>query len=285
MRPLLPVVLLVLSSLLWGCAWMPLRGLERLGMNGLAAIATAGGAAGLTLVPFALRQRAAWARRGPLSLALIFLLGGYANLAFSIALVYGEVVRVMVLFYLLPVWGVAGGYLFLGEKVGKVRLLAVACALLGALLVLGGPGALRGSLSLIDLLAVSSGLSFAANNLVFRARQELPLVSKACAMVLGSSVLAALGLLFGLQSTASVQAAGVGWAVVYGVGWLLFATLGGQYGVTHLEAGRSSVIIIIELLAAVASAMLVGGERMSPLEMAGGVLILTAALLEARAGA
>lgn len=248
-------------------------------------MAVAPGAAALTLLPFALRQRATWRGRNAAGLVLIFLLGGYANLAFSTALVYGEVVRVMVLFYLLPVWGVAGGHFFLGEKVGKLRLVAVACALSGAVLVLGGPSALRGSVSPIDLLAVSSGLSFAANNLVFRARQELPLVSKANTMLLGTSGLAALGLALGLQSTAGIEPVAVGWAVAYGVGWLLFATVGGQFGVTHLEAGRSSIIIIIELLVAVASAMLVGGERMEPLEVAGGALILLAAVIEARATA
>jgi drug/metabolite transporter (DMT)-like permease len=246
--------------------------------------AIAAGAAALCLAPVVVRERA-WRAKGSLGLLLIFLLGGYANLAFSTALVYGEVVRVMVLFYLLPVWGVTGGYFFLGERVTVLRLVAVACALSGAVLVLGGFSAFRGSVSLMDLLAVSSGLAFAGSNLVFRARQELPLVSKAAAMLLGSSVLAALGLAVGLQAASGIQPTGIAWAVAYGVGWLLLATLGGQYGVTHLEAGRSSVIIIIELLAAVASAMLLGGERMAPLEMAGGALILLAALIEARATA
>jgi drug/metabolite transporter (DMT)-like permease len=281
-RPLLPITLLVLSSFLWGCAWMPLKGLERLGMSGLTMTAVAAGVAGLAILPVAVRQRAAFRGRGAQGLVLIFLLGGYANLAFSTALVYGEVVRVMVLFYLLPVWGVVGGALFLGERVGPARLVAVVCALTGALLVLGGFRALSGSVSLLDLLAVSSGLSFAGSNLVFRARQELPLVSKATAMLLGSSVLALLGLALGLQSTAGVGASGLLWAAAYGLGWLLFATLGGQYGVTHLEAGRSSIIIIIELLAAVASAIVVGGERMEGIELAGGFLILLAAVIEGR---
>jgi drug/metabolite transporter (DMT)-like permease len=101
-------------------------------------------------------------------------------------------------------------------------------------------------------------------------------------MLLGSSALALLGLAAGVQSTAGVGASGIGWAVAYGLGWLSFATLGGQYGVTHLEAGRSSIIIIIELLAAVASAIVVGGERMEGIEIAGGCLIVLAAVIEGR---
>jgi len=42
------------------------------------------------------------------------------------------------------------------------------------------------------------------------------------------------------------------------------------------------VIIILELVTAVASALWIGGERMSVTEMVGGALILTAAVIEAR---
>ena len=48
-----------------------------------------------------------------------------------------------------------------------------------------------------------------------------------------------------------------------------------------MEAGRSSIIIIMELITAVVSATLIAGERMSVPEMLGGVLILSAALIEA----
>ncbi len=52
-----------------------------------------------------------------------------------------------------------------------------------------------------------------------------------------------------------------------------------------MEAGRASVIIILELVTAVASALWIGGERMSVTEMVGGALILTAAVIEARRAA
>jgi hypothetical protein len=59
-------------------------------------------------------------------------------------------------------------------------------------------------------------------------------------------------------------------AIGYGLAWLLLATLGTQFGVTHMEAGRASVIIILELVTAVASALWIGGERMSVTAMVGG---------------
>lgn len=281
MNPALPLAVLFAASFMWGLAWLPLKQLERMGLSGIALTFIACGTGAALLVPRFVRERRHW--RGQARwLLLIALLGGYANLAFTVAMIYGEVVRVMALFYLLPVWGVLGGWLFLGERLDARRATAVAAALAGALLILGGFDALRGAVSWTDLLAISCGLTFAGNNLVFRARQTIPVASKAAAMLFGATLLAAALLVAGGQPWPDTSAFGWLAAAGYGLAWLLVATLGTQFGVTHMEAGRASIIIILELIIAVASAVLIGGERMSPAEMAGGALILAAAVIEAR---
>jgi drug/metabolite transporter (DMT)-like permease len=282
MSPLLPLGALVAASLMWGLAWLPLKQLERAGLGGIALTLIACGCAAVLLLPRLVRERARWQGRFG-SLLAIALLGGWANLAFTVAMIYGEVVRVMVLFYLLPVWGVLGGRVFLGERLDAARAVAVAAALGGAFLILGGTEVLHGTIAWTDLLAISCGMTFAGNNLVFRARQEIPVASKTAAMLLGAATLAALLLAAGVQSWPAPAAGGT-WlaAAAYGLAWLLAATLGTQFGVTHMEAGRASIIIILELVIAVASAVAIGGERMSASEMAGGGLILFAAVIEAR---
>jgi len=73
------------------------------------------------------------------------------------------------------------------------------------------------------------------------------------------------------------------WAevVLFGLLWILAATAGTLFGVHHLDAGRSSILIIMELITAVVSAAWIGGKLPSLLECVGGVLILASALLEA----
>lgn len=272
---------LVGASILWGLSWLPLKGLNGLGMGGVALILVAYGAASVPAIAWTFRERHGW-RGQRHRLWPIALLGGYANLAFSLALVHGEVVRVMVLFYLLPVWGVLGGRLFLGESIDWPRQLAVALALIGALLVLGGPEALSGSLTWIDLVALSSGVAFAGNNLLFRAHQGIPVPSKVAAMLVGCSLLALVMVSTGTAAPPPPSPAAWAWAGLYGLTWLLLANAGSQWGVTHMEAGRASIIIILELLTAVLSAVTLGGETMSTAETFGGMLILTAAVIEAR---
>ena len=281
MNPALPLSVLIAASLMWGLAWLPLKQLEHMGLSGIALTFIAASAAAALLLPRLLRGRGRWRGQGRY-LLLIAALGGYANLAFTVAMIYGEVVRAMVLFYLLPVWGVLGGWLFLGERLDTLRAAAVAAALFGAFLILGGFDVLRGDISWPDLLAISCGMTFAGNNLVFRARQTIPVADKTAAMLLGAAALAGVLLAAGVQPWP--EASAISWvaAAGYGLIWLLAATLGTQFGVTHMEAGRASIIIILELLTAVTTAVLIGGERMSPAEMSGGALILVAAIIEAR---
>ena len=272
------------ASLLWGCAWMPLKALGDAGLDGLTLAFGAFGLLALVTTAFAFVQRSI-PRGNSGSLILIALLGGGANLAFTIAMLYGEVVRAMVLFYLLPLWGVLGGRFILGERVDRLRWLGVLFALLGAWLVLGGVNLLESMPSWYELSGLLAGFLYAMNNLVFRGAQGLPLSSKLSAMFIGCASLALFAMLLtdtGLPQGISTVA--WGGLALYAFVWLLIANIGAQWGVVHLEAGRASVILIVELVAAVISATLIGKEQMAPLEWGGAVLILTAALIEALRG-
>ena len=119
-------------------------------------------------------------------LVLLALVGGWGNTAYVTALVQGDVVRVMLLFYLLPAWSVLGGRVFLGERISLRRGSAVALAMSGAFLVVGGFAAFDAPLSLADVMAVTAGLAFAGNNIIARQSQEIPTASKT--VVAGSAV-------------------------------------------------------------------------------------------------
>jgi drug/metabolite transporter (DMT)-like permease len=277
------VASLVGASLLWGCAWLPLKALETAGVDALSLALVAFSLLALVTAGFCWRQSGRLPGGG--ILLLIALLGGGANLAFTLAMVYGEVVRAMVLFYLLPLWGVLGGWLVLGERVDRMRWLGVALALVGAWLVLGGVDVLHSMPSGFELFGLLAGLLYALNNLVFRGVQRVPLSAKLSAMFLGCAGLALAALLTSDTSWPSaVTPLAWGAVLIYALLWLLPANLGAQFGVTHLEAGRASVILILELVAAVVTATLIGGETMTPVEWLGALLILAAALMEALRG-
>lgn len=276
----LAVLLLFFSASLWGLTWWPVKTFAAAGLSGPYLTLLSYGPVGLCGLYFLLRERAAWRSQTRL-LLLLALVGGWANTAFINALLLGDVVRVMLLFYLSPVWSVLGGRLFLGERVSRRRMLAVCLALMGLWLVIGGADAFNAPLSTSDLLALSAGLAFAGNNLISRATQSVPMTSKTVVVFIGCGLLSAVSVSWqGLPMP--VMTASLGLALLaYGFGWMVLATATWQYGVTHLETGRAGVILITELVVAVVSVTWFGGEQMLPRMWMGGLLIAVASLLEA----
>jgi drug/metabolite transporter (DMT)-like permease len=130
-RTSLATLVLLLASTLWGLSWIPLKALAGQGMDGLLLIAVGYACMAAVVLPWMWRSRS-YLRGHSKALTGIFIAGGLANVCFNYAMIYGEVVRVMVLFYLLPVWGVLGGKFILGERTSAWRWLGVGLAVSGA---------------------------------------------------------------------------------------------------------------------------------------------------------
>lgn len=290
--PMMPVWALLFSASLWGLTWWPLKHFAAHGLSGPALAMLAYGLAGLAGLPCLLRQRLKW-RSQALWLLLIAIVGGWANTAFVTALVLGDVVRVMLLFYLAPAWSVLGGWLLLGERVSRRRGLALALSLCGAFWVVGGVSALDAPLSTSDLLAITAGLCFSGNNILARKAQRVPAASKTVAVLLGCGVTSALMWVY--MADASAGQGSVVPAldlrgfdrdttlrfVAFSCLWMGLVTFTWQWSVSRLEAGRSGVIAIAELAVALVSATLSGMEVMTALDCVGAALIAGAAVLEA----
>ncbi|HQQ64277.1 MAG TPA: DMT family transporter [Pseudomonadales bacterium] len=277
-----PVLALVCSSIIWGATWIPLKYFAGHGLDGAVLLLLAYGSVALVALPLLWQQCQRWRTEWRVILG-IFVCGGYANVAFNSSVMYGDVVRTMSLFYTLPVWAVLGGLLFLGEKLTASRVLSVLLALSGAWLILGGVNILAKPPSWTDVLALSSGLAYAMNNIIFRATPQLPIPPKIALMFFSGAFFSALVLLSGVQHWPSNATPSLLWlACGFGVGWMLLANIGTQWAVTHMEAGRAAVIIILELVTAIITSMWINQTGMSTIEWCGAGLIMTAAILEAR---
>ncbi|OIP96447.1 MAG: hypothetical protein AUK56_01960 [Thiomicrospira sp. CG2_30_44_34] len=277
------VIVLFVASILWGLTWLPLKFLHEQGFHGIALTFYVYLVLLAMMLPWLWRQRQHLLSDWRMLLA-VALLGGGAQLAFNTALIYGEVIRVMVLFYLVPLWGVLGGRIFLKERIDGMRWLGVGLSIVGAFLVVGGMNAWIAPPSWIDVIALLSGFLFAMNNIAFRLSPNVSVYSKLAFMFIGAVVLSSLFIVIGDEPSWQVEVTSQAWLylTLYAAIWMLAANLGTQWAVTHMEAGRSSIIVIFELVTAVVSASIILGETMSPNEMVGGILIVLAAFLEAR---
>lgn len=279
MNTRLAVLVLFISSIGWGLTWMPIKALSEMGIDGLHLVFIAFSSGALLLSPWLYKQYPLWKKSIGFML-MIALAGGIANASFQTAIVHGDVIRVMILFYMLPIWSVLGGRIFLKEKIDNARIIAVVLCLSGAFIILDVWHTSWQGITWIDVLAISSGMGLAATNILFRFTQKVPLTSKVAAMFIGCTALIGISLTQFTTTTALPTNGVVALTMAYGALWLTLITFGTQWAVTRMEAGRSAIIIVVELVVAVVSSALIIESGLMLYEVVGGVMVLSAAVLE-----
>ena len=275
------IAVLLGGSLLWGLFWWPLKAFDAAGISSNFVQVFTYGLAAVVLLPFVWRSLALWRGQRGL-LLLIALVGGWANASFVTSLTYGSVVRVMLLFYLAPVWTILAARIFLAEPFTRLRLTALALAIAGLLATLGGPEIFTTPLSAIDLLALSSGLAFALNNVAIRVGHRLPDTVRATAVFAGCALISLGLMLWHEQAVPALTPTHIWGLAGLSLAWVLPGMLATFYGVARLDAGKAAILLLAELVVGVFSAVWIGGEQLAMQEAVGGTLILAAAVIEAR---
>ena len=274
------VPVLFASSIGWGFTWLPIKTLNNMGLDSLHLIFIAFLSGAVLLSPWLYRHYSLW-RNSFGMMIMIACAGGIANVSFQVAIFHGDVVRVMILFYLLPVWSVLGGKLFLNEKIDLLRWISMSACLIGAFLILDIWNTSWQAISWIDVMAISAGMGLAATNILFRSSSpEIPVISKVASTFIGCTILIGISLMI-FPTPADLPTNGaIPLAILYGTLWLTVITIGTQWGVTQLQVGQSAIIIVMELLVAVASVSILTSKGLVTNELIGGVMVLSAALLE-----
>lgn len=278
----LPALALLLNALAWGLSWIAFKALHQQGLHPLWST---------TLVYAAALSVLLAARPGSLRtllqrphLLVLALAAGATNVGFNWAVTIGDVVRVVLLFYLMPLWSVGLAWWLLGERPTRAALLRLAMALTGVGLVLWRPG-LGATLptSAADLLALVAGFCFALTNTLLRRWRSAPDDARALAMFGGGFGTAlALTLALGVQTTLPQPLLDwLPWTLMLALAFLS-GNLGLQYGAARLPAHVTALIMLSEVPIASLSSVMLGAAAPSPSTWAGGVLIVLAALLAIR---
>ena len=189
---------LLTAASTWGLLWYPYRVIEQAGINGIvSSMATYAIAFLLGLVVL---RRAAHELRLSWWLPLIALAAGDTNLGYVLAVLNGEVMRVLLLFYLSPLWTVLLSRLLLGERLSPTGMGVIALSLCGAVVMLwhprfGMPWPRDGA----EWIGLGAGFMFALNNVLIRRTGELSIELKC--MVSFAGVVACGGLLLPWPAT------------------------------------------------------------------------------------
>ena len=281
----LPALAVAGSAVMWGLWWLPLRWLAAGRLPGDWSSLAIYGAATLVLLPVAWRRRRQLAAGGA-PLVLIGLCFGAVLTLWNHGVLVGDVVRVVLLFYLAPVWATGFAWLMLGERPGALRLVTVIMGLTGAAVVLGVEGGLPWPRAEGDWFGLVSGLLFALTATLIRRWPQVDGLDTSFASFAGGALIA-LGFVVILPGPAPPVADLSGALPLAGLVaalWLLPQTWLVIWGAARLDPGRVSILLLLEVATAAASAAALTGEPFGLREMAGCALIVGAGLLEGLAG-
>ena len=281
-----PELAVMFAAAMWGTMWIPARAMSNGGLDAGLAAALSTLVAIVALLPHVLRNRGAlvFSRQ----VWWISFLLGFGVALYWEAMVRGTVARVVLLFYLMPVWTVILARLINGEAATPRRIIGVALGLGGMMVVFSANGGIPLPRTLPDFMGLASGVFWAlAFVLCARPGMEKATLSQlfGSLLILAPSVWL-LTLLPGAREAAGAIEGQAGlmatlfWLVAFGLVWMLTGMYMTLFGADHLQPGQVAIFLMLEVVIALVSSALLLDEPFGPREVAGAILILSASLVE-----
>jgi len=236
----------------------------------------------LSCAAYRSESRAHWSRLAWAKLSLMGMLG--VTLFFSLqnlGLTYTSATSASLILSSIPALTAIVSSSILGEAISRVRALSITISMAGiSLVILGGSegalslgGSLTGDLLILGCALVWSGYTVISRSLAGR----LPYLTVTLASTtFGTLFLAPLAayeystsapMRISLPSITSLLFLGL---VASALGFLLY-----NFAVTRLEASEASIYVNLSPLVTVCAASLILNEQISPLQILGGIVVLT----------
>ena len=276
-------IALLYVALFWGMSWLAFRYLYDWGMSAMGvgiAISIVATAFAFVLARTHLRTELASVSKP--ALILMAVSAAFSNLGFTWGMVHGEVMRVMLLFYLMPVWTGLMATLIFGERTNWAGWLGIALGLLGAMVMLcyraiGLPLPANAA----EWAGLGAGLASALLNV--QVRHVSKMRSEVQAFVYGFGAIVVGGIWLQFESGSHLARTDM-WlpalAVIVLTGALLMLSYHMyQFGLRYLTSHQAVVIFPFELVVGAASSALIAHEMMSTRAWVGGCLIAFASFV------
>ncbi len=282
----LAITTVAVSGFLWGLFWIPLRALDQAGISGVWAIALFHLLPTVLLLPLmGARLRSIWAAGWPLHAG--GMLAGTAMVCYAGALVYTDVVRALLFYYLTPIWSTLLARLVLDEAITRLRWGTMALGALGLFILLDLHQGLQLSINAGDLMGLVAGLVWAVAAVFLRRNDGVAGLDYGLSYFFWGS-LAALALLaapLATEGASTVPKLSVLWQVLP---WMVPVALiliippsfGAIWGAKLLSPGLVGILFMTEISAGTLTASWLTDEPFGVQQIAGLVLITSAGLME-----
>ena len=205
---------------------------------------------------------------------------------YSESLLRGEIAKVVVLFYLCPIWGTIFAKIFLGNKLTLKRLLSIILGIIGLEIMVGIEKGIIFPTSVVEWIALSAGLSWAMGMTLFHLAKSTSGFEKTAltALIIPFVFLALCLVPDGRTLEMPNQLISVNviylWMILFAVVWLLPSILLTYFSVEILDPGRINILLAFEVAVGFISASLLTNEIIGPREYLGALFVVSACFVD-----
>jgi len=280
----LAMLAVALSGLAWGVFWIPLRALDDAGIAGVWAVVLFYALPTLLLVPImVLRRRQIIS--GGWSLHFAGILAGLALVCYAGALVFTEVVRALLFYYLTPIWSTVLARLVLGEAITRRRWGTIILGLIGLMLILKIDTGFSDGLNAGDWMGFAGGFVWAMAAVCMKSDDSGNGIDFTLSYFFWGTVAALLLTVLpqkGSQSAPEWEAIRnvLHWIVPVVLFLVIPPALAIMWGATVLSPGLLAILFMTEISAGTITAAIWADEPFGLREMSGVILITAAGIFE-----
>jgi drug/metabolite transporter (DMT)-like permease len=272
------------AGLAYGLYWIPLRALEQAGLHDVLPALMFNLVPMLLILPL-IAWRWSFIVRAPLHFHVTGIVVGLSLVGYTNAFLYTDVVRVLILFYLTPVWGFLLARIFLGDLITPIRWLSILLGIGGMLTIFDVGNGIPLPDNVGDWVALAAGVLWAVASLMMLMGKQSPIDYALWFFLWNGIAGIVVSAAFFAHSGTALPAAEVffdvlPWLVPLALVLVIPAGFAVIYGPTQLNPGIAGILFMVEIGVGTVTASILTDEAFGWREMFGVLMITTAALIE-----
>ncbi len=253
------------SGMVWGVFWIPLRFVEAAGIRGAWSSVLFFLVPSLILIPYQLIFRLGPVLRGGRQMQATALLAALSLGFYALAVLFTDVIRAMLLFYLTPLWSTLLARAVLGEPITRIRWIAMGLAFAGMLVIFGIDVGVPWPRNIGDWMGIASGVLWAATAVRLRGDRGNHPVEITAWYLFYSLLLSLAVALLDLNGASplpdlSTAATTFAWVVPVLLIVMVPGAVAAMWGPKYLDPGIVGLLFMTEIIVGTATVALWAGE-------------------------
>ena len=285
LKNLNPNLAIILSTILWGTWWYPLRLLNEYADNNAIPLFLSFMLGGFAIFIFSTKNISFFSKKNILITLLAASIGAAAMCLYNEGLIRGNVARILIFFYLTSVWSTMIEVFFLRQPLTIFRACSISAGFIGLFIITGIDEGNFLPNSMADVFGILSGMLWSVCATLIRINKELDVNFATSIFILVGGVFVILAtylpdgqILSGFNFDVFSKTILV--IIAFAFIWLLPGYWLITYGQDQVDPGRAGILLMFEVVIGVISAYLLANEIITLREFIGAIFVMSAPLIE-----